>query len=82
MSFRIQSLIHPKDTTNPKKTINQIDIDLIDAKYQKSKGKKQEQPVDPRLAEYKKNLVKNDTPYKRQRIIYDQTNRKWTIITE
>lgn len=82
MSFRIKTSFPTTDTSNPKKSINPRNIDLIDAEYKKSKEKKQEEPVNPVLTEYKKNLLKQETNYQRQRIIYDKTTGKWRIITE
>jgi len=82
MSFRIKTSFPTKDPTNPKKSINQTDPDVIDAKYKQSKEKKQEEPVNPVLTEYKNNLVKESQQYRRQRIIYDKTTGKWRIITE
>ena len=73
-----------KDPT-AKSIITTEDIDLIEQKYKDKEAKIKkiiEEPANPVLAEYRKNLVKEDSKFTRQKIIYDKTTNKWRITIE
>ena len=66
------------------KIYTQEDIDLIDEKYREKETKLKkviEEPANPVMNQYKKNLVKEPT-FEKETITYDQTTGKWKIVKE
>jgi hypothetical protein len=89
MAFRVRNTQNteqqPPHPNPPRpKIYTQEDIDLIDEKYKEKETilkKVTEQPADPVMNQYKKNLIK-EPAFEKEIIIYDQVAGKWKIIKE